>query len=259
MNRYENPGLWNWNDKKYQRELDRIKEILSLLPDDVETILDTGCGNGIFVNNLDKVKYKRIVGLDISKTALEHLKTEKMLGNIADLPFPGKSFDLVCSFEVLEHLPADIYEKAILEIQRVSRKYIMISVPNEENLLAAFIKCPYCFSMFHANFHLRTFSKDTLETLFPEFTAITIKQIGHWVKNKNNIFCHLKKVLRLLNDDYKFPVDSLQCPVCGMLVNKYQKAKRKHLSLIFEIIEKGLRFSKKQRWLFALYIRRDIK
>jgi len=62
--------------------------------------------------------------LDISHNALEHVKTEKVQGIIENLPFEDNSFDLVLCCEVLEHLPDDIYQYALKEIQRVSNEYI---------------------------------------------------------------------------------------------------------------------------------------
>ena len=43
---------------------------------------------------------------------------------IENLPFEDNSFDLVLCCEVLEHLPDDIYQDALKEIQRVSNEYI---------------------------------------------------------------------------------------------------------------------------------------
>ena len=46
------------------------------------------------------------------------------------LPFKGKSFDFVLCTEVLEHVPD--WKKAFGELQRVSRKRILVTVPLEK-------------------------------------------------------------------------------------------------------------------------------
>lgn len=50
-------------------------------------------------------------------------------GSIYKLPYKDNSFDLVVCTEVLEHLDAP--PKVLNEILRTSRKYVLISVPNE--------------------------------------------------------------------------------------------------------------------------------
>ena len=51
-------------------------------------------------------------------------------GNIYELPYEDNSFDVVLCLEVLEHL--EYPERALkAELQRVARKYCIVSVPNE--------------------------------------------------------------------------------------------------------------------------------
>src|ERR671916_332050 len=52
-------------------------------------------------------------------------------GSVVDLPFPGRSFDVVGCFEVLEHLPGDLPRKALSELGRVARQAVVLSVPHE--------------------------------------------------------------------------------------------------------------------------------
>jgi SAM-dependent methyltransferase len=47
----------------------------------------------------------------------------------AQLPFPGKSFDMVIMSEVLEHIPAP--EFVLEEALRLSRAYLLVTVPLE--------------------------------------------------------------------------------------------------------------------------------
>jgi SAM-dependent methyltransferase len=49
--------------------------------------------------------------------------------SIYELPYKDNSFDLVICTEVLEHL--DDPQKALQEMVRVSKKYLLLSVPNE--------------------------------------------------------------------------------------------------------------------------------
>lgn len=100
-----------------------------------KTILDVGCGEGFTLNRFRKSDIgKDLMGVDTSETAIElgrkqfpHLNLKK--GSAYKLPFKDNTFDLVLCLEVLEHLENP--EKALIELTRVSKKYCVISVPNE--------------------------------------------------------------------------------------------------------------------------------
>jgi SAM-dependent methyltransferase len=70
--------------------------------------------------------------VDISQPALSSLKARgglAMLGEITALPFPDRSFDLVCAFDILEHIEDD--RQAFRELGRVAKDAatIIFSVP----------------------------------------------------------------------------------------------------------------------------------
>ncbi len=100
-----------------------------------ETILDAGCGEGFPMDKLSKNRVgKKIEGVEYSKDSLSFGK--KLFpnltfreGSVYELPYKNNSFDLVICTEVLEHLKEPA--KALKEILRVSKKYLIISVPNE--------------------------------------------------------------------------------------------------------------------------------
>jgi ubiquinone/menaquinone biosynthesis C-methylase UbiE len=73
-------------------------------------------------------------GVDFLDTAIEigkkiHPQLKLKQGNIYDLPYKNSEFDLVICTEVLEHLKEP--DKALKELKRVTKKYCIISVPNE--------------------------------------------------------------------------------------------------------------------------------
>jgi len=110
--------------------------LISLIkPLSIESILDAGAGEGFTMNKLKENSIgKRIEGIECSREAIsfgKKLFPDLMLreGNLHELPYKDSSFDLVVCTEVLEHLKEP--EKALKEILRVSKKYLIISVPNE--------------------------------------------------------------------------------------------------------------------------------
>ncbi len=98
-------------------------------------LLEVGCGEGFLLAALQK-RYPHIpmLGLDYSDVALRagreifpQLKLEH--GDIYRLAQADKSYDVVVASEVLEHL--DRPEEAMKELVRVSKRTLLLSVPNE--------------------------------------------------------------------------------------------------------------------------------
>lgn len=97
-------------------------------------ILDLGCGEGTRLSLVDG-SGKNLTGIDISETAIKKAKAKHrgikfVKNNIEALPFPEKSFDLVYSAFVFEHL--DDPEKVIKEAVRVLKPggNLLIIAPN---------------------------------------------------------------------------------------------------------------------------------
>ncbi|MCG9133713.1 class I SAM-dependent methyltransferase [Candidatus Poribacteria bacterium] len=98
-------------------------------------ILDLGCGNGISAKLLNQADFD-VVGTDISPLFLEDARAwenpslQYQVCDVMELPFENESFDVICSNELVEHLP-DV-QTALTEMMRVVCKggRIVISGPN---------------------------------------------------------------------------------------------------------------------------------
>ena len=122
-------------------------------------VLDAGCGEGFSLNKLISNKIgDELEGIEYSKEAIalgEKLfpNANIKLGDIYNLPYKTDSFDLVVCTEVLEHLEDP--QKALLEIIRVSKKYLILSVPNEPIFrLANFLRGKYMSSFGNSHGHI---------------------------------------------------------------------------------------------------------
>ncbi len=102
---------------------------------DASSILDVGCGEGFTLKKLkDKGIKAKMEGVENSKEAIGiakkiHPDLKIKYGSIYKLPHKRDSFDLIICTEVLEHLENP--KKAMLELKRVTKKYCILSVPNE--------------------------------------------------------------------------------------------------------------------------------
>ena len=89
-------------------------------------VLDAGCGTGGMLSRLTRYAAdNNIVGIDFSETALRFCvqRQQSLLAraSVSELPFADSTFDLITSFDVLQHVPAQKDERAIAEFYRVLR------------------------------------------------------------------------------------------------------------------------------------------
>ncbi len=109
--------------------------VKTIRPLNIDSVLDVGCGEGFTLARLQKEKIgKEFEGIEYDDGAIElgkklYPRLKITRGDIYSLPYKTNSFDLVVCTEVLEHLTEP--KKAYRELLRVSKKYVLISVPNE--------------------------------------------------------------------------------------------------------------------------------
>jgi len=93
----------------------------------VERVLDLGCGNGRHAIYFARQGFKA-AGIDVSEQAIEwaqdwakreSLDIDFRTGHIENLPFEDKTFDVVVSHGVLDHVHMETAEKAAAEVRRV--------------------------------------------------------------------------------------------------------------------------------------------
>lgn len=89
-------------------------------------ILELGCGIGASSKYVSELDIGNITGTDFSQTYIECAKKKYKRNNlkyrVADatrLPFPDASFDLICSYEFIEHVPE--VNRTIKEMMRVCK------------------------------------------------------------------------------------------------------------------------------------------
>lgn len=110
-----------------------------------KSVLEIGCGAGYGADYISKFA-SRTVAIDMKKEAIHHSQTNYgnavnfMMGDGTRLPFQAESFDLVVSFQVIEHIDLKRLLHYLSEIKRVLRKdgVFILSTPNRKLRLLPF-------------------------------------------------------------------------------------------------------------------------
>lgn len=125
----------NWS--YYPTYLAKKKFVLNILekePKDSK-ILDMGCGEGVFIEELISRGFLNIEGID-----LNYSSDLVRMGNILETSFPEKHFDIVLLLDVIEHFSFSDQEKALEEIKRILKDdgKLIISIPNLAHFYSRF-------------------------------------------------------------------------------------------------------------------------
>jgi SAM-dependent methyltransferase len=213
---YEAPEFWADGVLTNAGNLQRIDETIALVPREARSLLDAGCGNGVFANRLSRARPDlQVSAMDRSQAALAHVTTDKFAGDLVAIPRPDRSFDVVSCLQVLEHVMQPQYGTALAELARISRRWLLIGVPFREQLLRDFTRCPACQSHFNLNFHFRSYDTPTIDAMFRDhgFACRLQHNIApiHMLYGQR-LYGKLRAALRARPPE-RF--ESPLCPVCG--------------------------------------------
>jgi len=111
-----------------------VRRVVDFFKDKKGNLLDIGCGNGLILSELNKIKTLSCWGIDISKTAIDIAK-EKGIENCEAIDLFDLSkcdYDYVFLGDLLEHLPDP--ERALKKVGECLKPkgIIFISVPIQE-------------------------------------------------------------------------------------------------------------------------------
>lgn len=154
-----------------------LSEIDSL---QISSILDVGCGTGFMTKRL-KAHSSNCIACDINisrlKLAREYtLSTIPLVAaDITHLPFKKSTFDLLVVAEVLEHVPDT--HAMLRELVDVSRRYVLITVPNEPIFRTAnFFRGKNLTRFGNPEDHIHHFNMKSLkELLYEYFSEVVLK------------------------------------------------------------------------------------
>ena len=129
-------GGYRYMEGRWEKVARAMAEQYGIKPGD--KILDVGCGKAFLLYDFTKVvPGVEVYGIDISDYAIDNAKEEVkdrlQVSNATSLPFPDNHFDFVFSINTLHNLHCYDLDKAIREIERVSKQHKYICVESYRN------------------------------------------------------------------------------------------------------------------------------
>lgn len=185
---YYEQGIKNNLLQKYWhlRKLITIKEFINNIESKTEKLLDLGCHSGLLTSQIKKNITADVYAVDISEISIKYAQKKYphinfMVTDIQNgLSYTDSYFDVITTFDVLEHIPNP--EQVKDEIKRVLKKdgYLIIGIPNE-NLLFKVVW--FLWTKFNGkvwqDVHVNDFDDEFLNKIYSpqEFKKVAEKKI----------------------------------------------------------------------------------
>ncbi len=157
-------------DETYQEHIERYKFACGFVSNSI--VLDAACGAGYGSYMLSETA-KQVFGIDISQESIDYAREKYSntnitfeVMNIEKLKYPDNFFDIVVSFETIEHISSQ--ETFLKEIKRVLKPggKLILSTPNIETTSKG--------KAVHTPFHLKEVTLDEMIGLLKDFKDIKV-------------------------------------------------------------------------------------
>lgn len=136
--------------KKYttlDRFISYFYQIDAIRTEAPQSVLFVGVGDDVVTHFLKHNSTIKVTTLDIASD-LE----PDIVGDVRSIPTEDETFDYVCAFQILEHLPFEEQEQIFKEFHRVAKKGIIISVPHRRTGFELVLKFPFMRTLFKRDF-----------------------------------------------------------------------------------------------------------
>ena len=134
-------------------------------------ILNVGAALG--ASTLMLQEFGEVTSLEYDKSCCEFVKKELGMefinGSITELPFADGQFDLVCAFDVVEHVQDDLL--AVTELHRVCKPggHVFTTVPAFQSLWSEHDEINMHFRRYTMRGHLALYTKQNAEVRFKSY------------------------------------------------------------------------------------------
>lgn len=171
----------------YFYQIDLVQELKP------NSVLEVGIGNKTVS------EYLKRSGIKVDTCDFNKELEPDYVGDIRDLPLKNNSYEVVLACEVLEHIPWSDVDKALSELHRVSKKYVVISIPYSSVVVELVFKTPLLYRFFKKPF-LDLFFRIPLFFIGYKYSGVHYWEMGRKGYSKRKIKSALKKYFRIIKE-----------------------------------------------------------
>jgi hypothetical protein len=194
-----------------EREQERIRDLLDLIPPLGDSVLDVGARDGYLSRRLVG-RFGRVVALDLAQPEVAFPGVECVAGDVTALAYADNAFDTVVCAEVLEHIPPADLARSCRELARVARRAIVIGVPYKQDLRYGETLCLTCRRPNPPWGHLNAFDEDRVRSLFEPLVPAQLTYVG---TNRDGTSALSAGLMRYAGNPYGTYDQDEPCAHCG--------------------------------------------
>ena len=184
-----------------------------LVPGNGATLLDVGGGHGQLTDTFVRRGYVVTVlgSAATCQQRIQHLLDERhctfRVGNLLELPYPDRAFDVVVSYRLLPHVRQ--WRALVAELTRVARRAVVVDYPT---LYSLNVMTPLLFRL-----KKRVEGNTRPYTLFKEYDLVAVFQTHGFQRTQRYAEFFLPMVLhRLLKAPRLSSAGERWCRMCGL-------------------------------------------
>jgi SAM-dependent methyltransferase len=176
--------------ERHQTEWERARtnDLMRLTPRGYSSVLDAGTRDGYYADLLAE-SFESVTALDLLKPPKREGRISSVQGNLTNLPFRDRQFDVVFCTEVLEHVGE--IERACAELVRVVRHTVLIGVPYRQDIRLGRTTCTSCGKSSPPWGHVNCFDEARLTSLLRPLRAVDASFVGTDEERTNAFSCWL--------------------------------------------------------------------
>lgn len=166
-------------------------DTLSFL-EDIKDVLEIGPGSKFVSRELENLGYK------VTTCDFDTSVNPDVVADVRNLPFEDNSFDCIIACQILEHVSYDEFEKVLEKMSKITKKYLIISLPNRHTGFEFIFKFPFIQTLLKKNFLDLNFQ---IPVKFPGFkeSGQHYWEIDFWTTSRAKVEKSLKRNFEILN------------------------------------------------------------